>query len=81
MKVAVIGAGLGGLAVAVRLARAGHSVDVYEANPYAGGKAAVYEVGEFRFDAGLRCLPCHNISKIFLPFVMKIYKSTFPTTN
>ena len=52
MKVAVIGAGLGGLAVAVRLARAGHSVDVYEANPYAGGKATVYEVGEFRFDAG-----------------------------
>lgn len=52
MKVAVIGAGLGGLAVAVRLAKAGHSVDVYEANPYAGGKATIYEVGEFRFDAG-----------------------------
>lgn len=52
MKVAVIGAGLGGLAVAIRLAQAGHTVNVYEANAYAGGKATVYEVDGFRFDAG-----------------------------
>jgi phytoene desaturase len=52
MKVAVIGAGLGGLAVAIRLAKAGHKVTVYEANPYAGGKATVYNVKGFRFDAG-----------------------------
>ncbi len=52
MKVAVIGAGLGGLAVAIRLAKAGHTVDIYEANPYAGGKATEHEFDGFRFDAG-----------------------------
>lgn len=52
MKVAVIGAGLGGLAVAIRLAKAGHEVDVFEANPYAGGKATVFNLNGYRFDAG-----------------------------
>jgi phytoene desaturase len=52
MKIAVIGAGLGGLAVAIRLAQAGHTVTIYEANAYAGGKATVYNVNGFRFDAG-----------------------------
>lgn len=52
MKVAVIGAGLGGLAVAIRLAKQGHSVEIFEANSYAGGKATVYNVDGFRFDAG-----------------------------
>lgn len=52
MKVAVIGAGLGGLAVAIRLAKAGHDVEVFEANAYAGGKATAFEVNGYRFDAG-----------------------------
>jgi len=37
-KVAVIGGGPGGLAAAWRLARRGHSVTVYEAEPVMGGK-------------------------------------------
>lgn len=52
MKVAVVGAGLGGLAVAIRLAKAGHEVEVFEANAYAGGKATAFEVNGYRFDAG-----------------------------
>lgn len=52
MKVAIVGAGLGGLATAIRLAVAGHQVDVFEANAYAGGKATVYQLDEYRFDAG-----------------------------
>jgi phytoene desaturase len=52
MKVAVIGAGLGGLAVAIRLAKQGHSVEIFEANSYAGGKATVHNIDGFRFDAG-----------------------------
>jgi phytoene desaturase len=52
MRVAVIGAGLGGLAVAIRLAKQGHSVEIFEANNYVGGKATVHHINGFRFDAG-----------------------------
>lgn len=51
-QVIVIGAGMGGLAAAIRLRVAGHEVDVLEANAYAGGKLSVIEAGGYRFDAG-----------------------------
>ena len=38
MKIVVIGAGMGGMTAAGRLARAGHSVSVYEACDTVGGK-------------------------------------------
>lgn len=54
--VIVIGAGVGGLATAARLAAAGHDVTVCEAGPAVGGKLATLErhtdVGTFRFDLG-----------------------------
>jgi phytoene desaturase len=37
-KILIIGAGLGGLAAAIRLARAGHTVEVWEKNEAPGGK-------------------------------------------
>lgn len=52
MKIAVIGAGIGGLAAAVRMAIKGHEVDVYEANAYPGGKLSEFEIDGFRFDFG-----------------------------
>ncbi|MBX9702973.1 MAG: NAD(P)-binding protein, partial [Silvanigrellaceae bacterium] len=42
MKVAVVGAGIGGLVVATRLARAGFSVDVFDAREIPGGKMFCY---------------------------------------
>ncbi|MCB9246730.1 MAG: phytoene desaturase [Flavobacteriales bacterium] len=48
----VIGAGIGGLASAVRLAVKGYQVTVYEANSYPGGKLSQIEHAGFRFDAG-----------------------------
>ena len=51
-RVAVIGAGVGGLAAAIRLAEAGHEVVVHERSAVAGGKLGVYERDGFRFDTG-----------------------------
>jgi phytoene desaturase len=51
-RVAVIGSGFGGLALAVRLQSAGHKVTLYEARDKPGGRAYVYEENGFVFDAG-----------------------------
>lgn len=48
----VIGAGIGGIAVAIRLAVKGYKVNVFEANDYPGGKLSEIEQAGFRFDAG-----------------------------
>ncbi len=52
MRIAVIGSGFGGLAAAVRLAAAGHHVDIFEKRDRIGGRAYQYEIGGFRFDGG-----------------------------
>jgi phytoene desaturase len=52
MRVAVIGSGFGGLAAAVRLAAAGHAVEIFEKRDRIGGRAYQYEIGGFRFDGG-----------------------------
>jgi diapolycopene oxygenase len=51
-QVAVIGGGLGGLAAACTLAARGASVQLFEANAVAGGKAVVLNEDGFRFDMG-----------------------------
>lgn len=51
-KAIVIGAGIAGIATAVRLAVKGFEVKVYEANAYPGGKLSEINLGDFRFDAG-----------------------------
>jgi len=48
----VIGSGIGGLASAIRLARRGIRVQVYEASGRAGGKISERKFDGFRFDAG-----------------------------
>lgn len=51
-RVVVVGAGVGGLAAAVRLAHAGHRVTICEAQDTVGGKLGLYERDGFRFDTG-----------------------------
>lgn len=51
-QVVVIGAGVGGLATAIRLASNGFKVTVLEKNDFAGGKLSEIYVGPYRFDAG-----------------------------
>ncbi len=48
----VIGAGIGGLAASVRLAKEGYQVTVFEANGFAGGKINSKQLGGYRFDMG-----------------------------
>ena len=52
MRVVVVGAGMGGLACALRLRAAGHDVTVLEQGPAAGGKAGRLERDGFRWDTG-----------------------------
>lgn len=52
LPIAVVGAGLGGLAAACTLAARGHRVILFDKNYWGGGKAAVLDVDGFRFDMG-----------------------------
>ncbi len=51
-KVAVIGAGIGGLSVAARLAKAGHKVEIFEQSNVVGGKCRTEWIDGFAFDTG-----------------------------
>ncbi len=50
--VAIIGAGIGGLAAAAQLAQRGFSVGVFEQNPLVGGKMNKVTAGGYQFDTG-----------------------------
>jgi phytoene desaturase len=62
-RIAVIGAGLGGLSAAIRLANARYDVDVFEQNDDAGGKAGSLVFNGFRFDTGPSLLTMPNVLK------------------
>ena len=47
MKIAIIGAGIGGMAAAYDLVRAGHTVTIYEAADYVGGLASGFKEPEW----------------------------------
>ncbi len=52
MRAIVIGAGIGGIAAAIRAARLGYGVRVLERNAAPGGKLSTFQLGAFRFDRG-----------------------------
>jgi len=51
-KVVVIGAGIGGMSAAARIAKAGHQVEIYEAANFVGGKCRTEWIGRYAFDTG-----------------------------
>ncbi len=65
-KAIIIGAGIGGLATALRLRHKGFAVTVFEANDYPGGKLSSFRQGAYRFDAGpsLFTMP-HFVEELF----------------
>lgn len=66
-KSIIIGAGIAGIAAAVRLAVKGYQVEVFESNPYPGGKLSEITLQGYRFDAGpsLFTLP-EQVEELFL---------------
>jgi phytoene desaturase len=62
----IIGAGIGGLATAIRLAHAGYRVEIWEKNQTSGGKAQELRKEGFRWDLGpsLLTMP-HLIRDLF----------------
>ena len=61
-EVAIIGGGLGALSGAIRLARLGFSVQLFEKNPTIGGKVNEVILEDYRFDTGA--------SLLTMPFVI-----------
>lgn len=51
-RIVVVGAGIAGIAAAIRLALKGFEVEVHEKNSVAGGKMYLIEKGGYTFDAG-----------------------------
>lgn len=51
-NITIIGAGIGGLSTAIRLAAAGHCVTIYEKNTQVGGKMGQICADGFRWDTG-----------------------------
>jgi phytoene dehydrogenase-like protein len=55
-KVVIVGGGLGGLAIAALLAKAGFSVTLYEKRQAIGGRAVCKKVGDYWLDSGFHSL-------------------------
>ena len=51
-NIVIIGAGIGGMSAAARLAKAGHQVTIYENSDRAGGKCRTEWFGDYAFDTG-----------------------------
>jgi len=51
-KVAIIGAGPGGLTSGMLLASRGFEVDIFEKKPVLGGRNAPLQIGDYKFDTG-----------------------------
>lgn len=66
MRAIVIGAGIGGIAAAIRTARLGYDVTVLEQAGGPGGKLSTFQLGDFRFDRGpsLFTMP-HYVDELF----------------
>jgi phytoene desaturase len=51
-KAIIVGSGIAGIAIAIRLQNKGYNVQVLEKNSYPGGKLTQFSVNGYRFDAG-----------------------------
>jgi phytoene desaturase len=70
-SVIIIGAGLGGLSAAIRLAKSGYSVTVLEKNAEVGGKVNSIEADGYRFDTGASLLTMRHVLEELFEFCGK----------
>jgi len=68
LNIAVVGAGVGGLTVATRLAYRGHRVTIYEKSDRVGGKCHTEWIDGFGFDTGPSLL---TLPAVYRDFFMK----------
>jgi len=65
-KIAIIGAGIGGLSIACRLAKDGHEIHLFEKNAKVGGKLNEWTEKGYRFDTGPSLLTMtHVLEELF----------------
>ncbi len=64
-QVVVIGAGIGGMSAAARLAKMGHAVTVFEGSNQVGGKCRTEWIGGYAFDTGPTLLTLPAIYRDF----------------
>ena len=60
-KVIVIGSGIAGIAVSIRLRTKGYDVEVYEKNDNVGGKLSDFYIDDFRHDFGPKLFTMPNL--------------------
>lgn len=70
-RVVVIGAGVGGMMSAARLAKYGHEVEIFESSHRAGGKCRTEWFGDYGFDLGPSLL---TIPAVFRDFFIRTGK-------
>ncbi len=70
-KIIIIGAGLGGLSAAIRLAKLGFDVTVLEKNETVGGKVNFVEAGGYKFDTGASLLTMPHVFEDLFNFAEK----------
>lgn len=78
MKIGIIGAGIAGLACAIRLAAKGYEVEVFESNAYPGGKLSEFKMNGFRFDAGPSLFTMPNYFEDLFAFAGKNFSDYCP---
>lgn len=67
-NIIIIGAGLGGLAAACRLAKAGFAVTILEKNTLVGGKVNTVEANGYKFDTGASLLTMRHVLEDLFEF-------------
>ena len=70
-KIIIIGAGLGGLSAACRLAKDGFDVTILEKNETVGGKVNFIENGGYKFDTGASLLTMKHVFEDLFNFCEK----------
>ena len=73
-EIIIIGAGIGGLSAAIRLAKSGFSVTILERNETVGGKVNFVEADGYKFDTGASLLTMRHVLEDLFNFAERDIK-------